>query len=286
MKKHLLIPAFLVCGFISVFENAAYTQPFCQPSGNVIIFSNYDGGILTINMNMNLPNLKIGIVSYENDSVVFTGQYVSNITKVIYAGFYNSSNVHCPNQPQTKTITGAPTGTDTVIFVPPATYFNPYGYSSIICNISCDNTSSQGGCNTPDQIANYFFQEFGSTVLLFHKTQYGCWTGTQNISSGGNCCIVPPATNIIENAVDNTSIMPNPGNGIFEFSLGNGQFTNVEIYNIHGNIVFRKYNKGAGNSLVEKGKMKIDLSYEPKGIYFYKVFSENNFFTAGKLIIQ
>jgi len=37
----------------------------CNPSGNLIIYSNYDGGILTINVDQNIPNLIIGISTYE-----------------------------------------------------------------------------------------------------------------------------------------------------------------------------------------------------------------------------
>ncbi|MEY3153196.1 MAG: hypothetical protein RLZZ333_1793, partial [Bacteroidota bacterium] len=34
---------------------------FCNPNGNLFVFSNYDGGILTINVDQNIPNLKIGM---------------------------------------------------------------------------------------------------------------------------------------------------------------------------------------------------------------------------------
>ena len=45
----------------------------CNPAGNVIVFSNYDGskettlGRLNIVVDVNIPNLKIGICSYEYD---------------------------------------------------------------------------------------------------------------------------------------------------------------------------------------------------------------------------
>ena len=71
--------------------------------------------------------------------------------------------------------------------MPPSPLSNKNGYYIIICNYSCDTVSNQGGCNTPDQIAAYFQQEFGG-LLRYHYTQYGCWNGTYNISDGGNCC--------------------------------------------------------------------------------------------------
>ncbi len=180
--------------FVGSFSKA---QSFCDNNGNIALFSNYDGGILRINVDVNIPNLKIGIVSYENDSVILTGPFLSNVTQVVYAGYFVSSNVHCSPQPKTKTINGAPAGTDTVIYYPTATYNNSNGWPAILCNYSCDINSNQGGCNTADQIADYFFNVFGSTKFLFHYTQYGCWTGIHNISAGGNCCAiagaVPPA---------------------------------------------------------------------------------------------
>ncbi|MFN8714144.1 MAG: hypothetical protein ACK5Z2_14950 [Bacteroidota bacterium] len=40
-------------------------QSVCDSTGNLIIYSNYDGGALQINVDVNIPNLRIGVVSYE-----------------------------------------------------------------------------------------------------------------------------------------------------------------------------------------------------------------------------
>ena len=182
MKK--LIVILILIG--SHLTNTA--QITCDTTGNVVLYSNYDGGILNINVDVNIPNLKIGVVSYEMVTINLSGPYVNNITKIQFAGYTTTTHHHCSNSPAVTSIVGAPSGTDTLIFMPNSPIANSNGYYIIICNYSCDTTSNQGGCNTPDQIAAYFQQEFGG-LLRYHFTQYGCWNGTYNISDGGNCCI-------------------------------------------------------------------------------------------------
>lgn len=163
----------------------------CNPNGNIVIFSNYDGGNLNINVDVNIPNLKIGIVSYEAVAVTFSGPFVGNITAVEYAGYNNSPNSNCGASIATTTFSGAPGSvTPNIEFLPPVTYNDPNGYIAIDCGYSC-GTGNQGGCNTAAQIYAYFESLFSGNVY-FHYTQYGCWTGMQNISNGGNCCAAPP----------------------------------------------------------------------------------------------
>ena len=158
----LLLPVFLLFGL------SAGAQ-ICNQNGNIVIFSNYDGGILNINVDVNIPNLKIGIVSYEAVQVNLSGTYVGNITGIEYAG-----------------------------------YNDPNGYLYIDCGYSC-GSGSQGGCNTAAQIYDYFENVFSGTVYT-HETQYGCWSGTQNISDGGNCCAAPPSVPTAEFSLSNSSI--------------------------------------------------------------------------------
>ena len=210
-----------LCTLIFISLKCFPQAQFCNPTGNVAIFSNYDGGTLRINIDMNIANLKIGITGYENDSVIISGTYLANVTQVIFAGYYNSSNVHCSPWPSQKSINGVSSSITQIIFAPSANYSNSNGYAYIICNYSCDINTSQGGCNTADQISGYFFNQFGSTNLLFHYTQYGCWTGTYNLSAGGNCCAVPIGTGDADNSVSNTiSLSPNPSDGKFRIDFG------------------------------------------------------------------
>jgi hypothetical protein len=51
------------------------TSPICDQDGNVVIYSNYDGGTLNINCDQNIPNLKIGICTYEPVIVNIDGPF-------------------------------------------------------------------------------------------------------------------------------------------------------------------------------------------------------------------
>jgi hypothetical protein len=50
---------------LSLSLTSVIAQTICNPSGDWMIFSNYDGGTLNIVVDANIPNLKIGVVSYE-----------------------------------------------------------------------------------------------------------------------------------------------------------------------------------------------------------------------------
>lgn len=262
----------LLAGFS--FISKSHAQSFCDTTGNVIIYSNYDGGPLTINVDQNIPNLKIGIVSYEFDRITITGPYAGNVTKVWWAG-YNGTNDHCSlGAPLYTTITGVPNSVDSIIQYPAATYSNPNGYSLIICNYSCSTTTNQGGCNTADQIAHYFLTNFGGT-LRYHFTQYGCWTNTMNVSSGGNCCANPLTTGIEESITNSFSVSPNPSNGIFHVTLPEGKtVTQLEVVNVFGQIV---------RTVTINGNASVDLSLEGEaaGIYFVRAAGE----TTGEKIL-
>ena len=197
MKQHTKTSElFLLLLSLFLFVNHTNAQVTCDTTGNVVLYSNYDGGVLNINVDVNIPNLKIGIVSYEMVTINVSGPFVNNITEIQFAGYTTTTHHHCGNSPAVTSIVGAPPGTDTLIFMPVSPVSNANGYNIIICNYSCDSSTNQGGCNTPDQIAAYFQQEFGG-LLRYHFTQYGCWNGTYNLSDGGNCCISaltsPPA---------------------------------------------------------------------------------------------
>ncbi len=164
---------------------ASAQAQFCNPAGNLAIFTNYDGGPLTINVDMDIPNLKIGLSSYEPMVVTITGPYASNVTGIWYAG-YNSddNNNHCGIIPTTSV--SAPAGTAvTIETFPFVTLPDPDGEPFMSYCYLCDAVPYSG--NTPAQVIDYFTTRLGGS-LLFHQTQYGCY-GSRNISSGGNCCL-------------------------------------------------------------------------------------------------
>lgn len=184
-----------------IFDLIKVSAQVCNAAGNVVIYSNYDGsretvaGRLNIVADANIPNLRIGICSYERVTVNITGPFVGNVTAVRYAGFNAIGNCNCywPSTPPgcavTSTITGVPVGIISYCVYPAAPYNDPNGWPNIICAYQCSG-GNQGGCNTPAQVVAYFMNVFGGTFRS-HTTQYGCWAGaTYNISNSGNCCMV------------------------------------------------------------------------------------------------
>ena len=181
MFLRLILPALLLATMGPV-----YAQTLCNAAGNVVVYTNYDGGQLTINVDQNIPNLKIGICTYEDCSVIITGPFAGNVTAVRYAGM-QGDNDNCGLGITSTTVSGVPTSIVTVLFVPPVTQSDPNGFGSMTCGYSC-GTGNQGGCNTASQIASYFTSVFGGTLRSYF-TQYGCWpVGALQVSSGGNCC--------------------------------------------------------------------------------------------------
>lgn len=175
-------------------------------NGNIVVFANYDGGVLNINVDQNIPNLKIGVVTYEPVTINLSGAYVGNVTEVRYAGYVSTSNHHCSNSPSTTTITGVPSNITSINFLPPSTLSNPNGYSSIVCAYSCSTTSNQGGCNTADQVIDYFETTMNGSLYSYY-TQYGCWNTTAyNVSAGGNCSFVVTDTVITSFITSDTSV--------------------------------------------------------------------------------
>ena len=186
MALRILLPIVLL-----FFSLTAFTQQICDANGNLVIYSNYDGGIVTINVDQDIPNLIIGICTYEPANISLSGAFVNNVARVVYAGFNSTQNNNNCNQGNFPTsINGVPTSIADIIVYPPSPLINPNGWPNILGVAgACDASTNAGGGNTPDQVVAYFEQETGG-VFRSHVTQYNCWQNTvYNISDGGNCCI-------------------------------------------------------------------------------------------------
>lgn len=183
--KKLFVLAVILLGIVKS------SAQICNSSGNLIIYSNYDGGVININVNANIPNLKIGICSYESASVNISGPFASNVTQVVYAGS-GDINDPCGLNVTTPIISGVSASITTILINPSIGAYNPVhgnGSNIISCATDCDTIFNAGGCNTPDELVYYFSQVTGG-VLRYHETGYNCWNNaTYSVTSGGNCCI-------------------------------------------------------------------------------------------------
>ena len=254
----------------------------CNAVGNVVIFSNYDGsketvaGRLNIDVDVNIPNLKIGICSYERVTVNIGGAFAGNVTKVIYAGYNGSTNCNCywPSTPAgcnvTSVITGVPAGIISYVTMPPSTYIDPDGYGNIICAYQC-TSGNQGGCNTAGQVVGYFLSAFGAgSTFNSHETQYGCWAGAiKKLSTSGNCCLTPLPIELISfntSSIDNKTVTAKwstaseTNNDFFTIERSKDAFNYEEIGQV----------KGAGNSNIKLDYSFLD-NYPLKGINYYRL---------------
>lgn len=185
--------------FLFLISVSLYAQPACSPSGNTLVFANYDGGVLNINVDVNIPNLKIGVCTYEPVTINLTGAYASNVTQLIRAGYPNTNHNHCGLGVTTTAINGPVPANYSIIDIPPVSLSNPNGYNGgIICAYTCNSTTNQGGCNTMDQVLDYFQSQFSGTLYSV-KAQYCCWknSSTYFVSAlSGSCCVAsnPSAT--------------------------------------------------------------------------------------------
>jgi hypothetical protein len=149
----------------------------CGVADNVVVYSNYSGGSFTINVDQDIPNLAIGIVSYDAPTVTIAGPFASNVVAVAHAGAKgapgNSITVDGPAKVTIETTPKAP----------------PPGPASIFCGYG-GSPLGDGGCNSREQVRTFFTNKFQAPVL-FQKCQYAAYTGTLNVSAGGTCTCEP-----------------------------------------------------------------------------------------------
>ena len=220
--KYLVLFCFLVASNRSFAQN-----PACSPTGNLLIFSNYDGGELNINIDQNIPNLKIGVCTYEPVRITISGPFASNVSQVLYAGFnsvQNNNNCNIGNFP--TSIIGVPLSNQSILTVPPVTLNNPSGSNfGMVCGYSCDVNTNQGGCNTIDQIEDYFITQLGGTLYSLNA-QYCCWLDsyTYQVSQlAGSCCnsIINTITLTSALGTDNQTVCINNPIGGITYSYNN-----------------------------------------------------------------
>ena len=191
-----LLPLFILI----LFSEITFGQ-VCNPAGNVVIFSNYEGGTLNIDIDENLANLKIGICTYEAVEVNITGPFAGNVTEVIFAGFNGTGS--CTGVP-TTVVNGVDPSIVT-LYTTNNPAITPYlgddsfgGIPLVNCMTSgsgCVESTDQGG-NSANQIVQFFLFEFQApAVFRSHFSQYECFNNENfALSGGGNCCLSEPNT--------------------------------------------------------------------------------------------
>ncbi len=120
----------------------------------------------------------------------------------------------------------------------------------------------------------------GATSVMFafeNRSGNGSPIYMDNINIPG---LPANVTNFV-NTAPSVTVYPNPNNG--QFTVG---FTNIEgnpsfkMYNVIGQEIYSQSN-------IQHSTLNLDLSTQPKGIYIYRVFSENGIsISTGRLVIE
>jgi len=201
------IPIRLLSFFAIIFPTLNAVAQLYNPAGNVVIFSNYEGGILNIDVDVNIPNLKIGVTTYEAVQINIAGAFAANVSSVIYAGYNGQNSTACGGSFFPTTVNGV-NPSNVKIFsgstgdIAITTHLGDPDPATNIPLINCmvgasgcfANTNLTGGVNSSPQIVQFFLSEFGpGSSLRSHFTDYGCFPLSNLISAGGNCCFQTPS---------------------------------------------------------------------------------------------
>ncbi|MGL4598571.1 MAG: T9SS type A sorting domain-containing protein, partial [Bacteroidia bacterium] len=143
------------------------------------------------------------------------------------------------------------------------------GSTNMVCAYQCTN-GNQGGCNTPLQVAHFFMTKFNATTIRFHLTDYSCWQGTQNISTGGNCCLIPIMTDLLSfTSQTQIEAFPNPADEQLSIRLTTEQsfYGRLSLTNILGEqVLSQMYSSTTGENF-----LNLDVSNLSAGIYFLEL---------------
>jgi hypothetical protein len=136
-----------------------------------------------------------------------------------------------------------------------------------------------------NQQSGEFFYVSGDTLIGIN-TSTGNLSYNQTINSGdlyfiqhfSQCSCFPNEINYL-NGYKNSILYPNPCIGKFKINFQNNlSEKTICIYNITGNLIYQK-------EKIKNTEEKINLSNQPKGIYFLKVFDEDKI-SVNKMVLQ
>lgn len=171
----LLLSVFLLLSLVGLSQN------ICDSSGNLLVYSNFEGGVLSINVDQDIEDLKIGVNSYYNVEVRLSGAYAKNVTGIYITGTGKKGPCGLFEK---SSVSGAPA--EAKVTVSNLSYFAPCG--GFEGGVSCNE-----GYYDPtwEELMDYFkITAFPGSKLYAYKQQYECWTSAKVVvSQGGNCCL-------------------------------------------------------------------------------------------------
>ncbi len=140
------------------------------PATNLIVIGNYQGGTFAINVDKHLPNLGIGLVSYQSMNVTIGGAFANDVVAVAHAGYQAGT-----------TVSGVAPGVFTDALLPKA------GPGVGPADIIVDDIPASAMPPTKAEIISYLQDVMGDGAPAFHQCQYAAYSGTLLVSQGGTC---------------------------------------------------------------------------------------------------
>ena len=258
---------------------------------------------------LNLPQTDIAGNPRIYDCVIDIGAYeFQDTVEVIFAPLPDV----CENLPAFQLITGFPGGTYSGTGVINNLFYPALageGIHTISFSSGCDTTTLTQDINVlpapvvnlepdtihtsqPDTIvldagagSDIYLWHDGSTNQTFQVTDYGWCYITATFANGCEdldsiFIDYPFMVNDLANKNSQIYIYPNPNNGNFTISLKEStkNIHSIEITDILGSTVYKK-------EKIQTNAINIDISNQPKGIYFIKASTKDKVFT-NKIIYQ
>jgi hypothetical protein len=147
-----------------VCDNHHRCLPPCAVDGScaLAILANYWGGTFTVDIDVDQPNLVIGLSSYHSMQVTISGPYASNVAAVHYVGYDEAS---------TTAVEGV---SAELVSIDRVQGLADYGCSSYVY------------CDPLLEISQYFLERYGGT-LSRERCEHDEFTGTMPLGALGGC---------------------------------------------------------------------------------------------------
>jgi uncharacterized delta-60 repeat protein len=281
--------------------NTRIDRTFIQSDGKIIIaglFTSYNGvprnGIASLNTDGTLDtsfnpgtgaNSTISSISIQSDGKIIIGGSFTSYNGVVISRI---ARLNTDGTLDTTFNPGTGTGTNSYIY---STSIQSDGkiiiggqftaYNGIarnnIARLNADgtlDTNFNPGIGANSNINSTSIQSDGKIIIG------GLFTGYNGL--GRNRITRINGNNTLSNSWFDKStiaIYPNPSNGIYTLQANDmNAVKSISIYTILGQKIF--------DAVISSNKTTIDISNQPKGVYLYKVFGEQEETKGGKLIVE
>ncbi|MFN3908407.1 MAG: S8 family serine peptidase [Flavobacterium sp.] len=154
-------------------------------------------------------------------------------------------------------------------------------------NVSIELGSNQLVCNATSPTISGLIAPFSNLHSIYNQSAIGNWrlvvsddffeNGGQINSFSLNFCRLTTNASLLDFDNNQVTLYPNPNNGIFNVFSSSESINSIEIFDIHGRVVFSR--------IVNSNAFNINTESLPKGVYMVRLNSENNSSTK-KMIIK